>query len=151
MTSEVMAAMTSEVIDGPPPRSHDAAMTEDQTDRFIADYMAMWHEPDPVRRRARVVALWAPDAENVTRRFVVRGLDEIAARVDRAHQEWVADKGFVFRPAGNTSAHNHLIKFVWEMVPGAGGPVDSRGLDIFVLTADDKIRALYQFAEPLPR
>ena len=35
------------------------------------------------------------------------------------------------------------------MVPRAGGPVDSRGLDIFVLTDDGRIRALYQFAEPL--
>lgn len=126
-------------------------MTEDHVDRFLADYMAMWHEPDPARRRERVTALFAPDAENTTRRFIVRGLEEIGARVDRAYQEWVSDKGFVFRPAGNTAAHNHLIKFVWEMVPRAGGPVDSRGLDIFVLAPDDKIRALYQFAEPLPR
>src|SRR5262245_49459072 len=108
-------------------------MTQDQLETFLARYVAMWHEPDADRRRGIVASLGADDAENVTRRFDVRGLDAIAARVMRAHDEWVAAKGFVFRPAGSADAHHNVVKFLWEMVPKAGGAVEARGLDIFVL------------------
>jgi hypothetical protein len=125
-------------------------MDQMQLDNFIGRYMGMWHETDSERRRASVVELWADDAENVTRRFVVRGLQEITLRVDRAHQEWVVSKGFMFRPSGNTDTHNNLIKFFWEMLPQDGGALEARGLDIFVLRDDGRIRSLYQFAEALP-
>ena len=111
----------------------------------------MWHEPDAARRRDIVRALWAEDAENYTRAFVARGMDDIVARVNRAHEEWVAAKGFVFRPAGNTDTHNHAIKFFWEMVPKDGGMPVARGLDIFVLGDEGRISALHQFTEPLEK
>jgi hypothetical protein len=120
-----------------------------EVDTFIASYIAMWHENDAQLRRKMVFELWAEDAENITRRFFVRGLAQILPRVDRAHQEWVASKGFMFRPAGNTDSHNNLIKFYWEMLPRSGGPVEARGLDIFVLNAKGKIQSLYQFPEAL--
>lgn len=124
-------------------------LNQNQLDDFITRYIGMWHESDPERRHQIVRDLWTEDAENITRRFAVRGLAEITSRVDRAHQEWVAAKGFMFRPAGNTDAHNNLIKFLWEMRPRGGGPAEARGLDIFVLNDDGRIRSLYQFAEPL--
>lgn len=117
---------------------------------FIARYVGMWHEPDAARRRAIVEQLWAPDAENTSRRFASRGLEDIVARVARAHDEWVAQKHFVFRPVGNTDAVGNVVKFFWEMVPRDGGAREALGLDIFVLQEDGRIRALYQFAEPLP-
>ena len=54
----------------------------------------------------------------------------------------------MFRPADNTDAHHHVIKFFGEMLPKADGPIEARGLDIFVLREDGRIRALYQFSEP---
>jgi len=124
-------------------------MDQAQLDRFIARYLGMWHEGDTPRRHEMVLGLWAEDAENITRRFVVRGLAEILPRVDRAHQEWVASKGFMFRPSGSADTHNNLVKFPWEMLPRSGGPVQARGLDVFVLQEDGRIRSLYQFSEPL--
>jgi hypothetical protein len=93
--------------------------------------------------------LWTRDAENVTSKFVIRGIDEILSRVSRAHDEWVASKGYIFEPAGNTDNHHNLIKFVWQMVPKGGGPAAAKGLDIFVLTGEGRIQALYQFNEPI--
>jgi len=120
-----------------------------ERDNFLNRYMAMWHEPDAVKRRALVEDLWAGDAENLTRNFTVRGTEAIVARVAKAHEEWVARQGFIFRPGGPTDGHNHLIRFTWEMVPRAGGAAQARGLDIFVLDEDGRIRSLYQFAQPL--
>jgi len=120
-----------------------------ERERFLGRYMAMWHEPDAARRQALVQELWAGDAENITRNFTARGMEAIVARVAKAHDEWVARQGFIFRPAGHADGHNHLIRFTWEMVPGVGGPAQARGLDVFVLGEDGRIRSLYQFAEPL--
>jgi hypothetical protein len=125
-------------------------MDQVQRDAFLQRYMAMWHEPDPARRRAIVESLFAEDAENVTQRSVNRGVAEVCARVTRAYDEWVAQKGFVFRSAERTAEHHGIIKFVWHMVPRAGGKVDSIGLDVMVLGPDGRIRTLYQFAEPAP-
>lgn len=125
-------------------------MDTTQRDSLLARYMGMWHETDAARRHAIVQGLFAADAENFTRTMQVRGVDQITGRVDRSHTEWVASRGFVFRPTGNTDAHNHLIKFHWEMVPRAGGTAEARGLDILVLAPDGRIQALYQFNEPLP-
>lgn len=123
-------------------------MDKKQLDEFITRYVSMWHEPDSARRRDLVVGLWAEDAENYTHKFVVRGIDEIIARVTRAHEEWVASKGYVFQPAGNTDSHHNLVKFFWQMLPKTGGPIVAQGLDVFVLREDGRIRALYQFSEP---
>jgi len=123
-------------------------MDQQQLDRFIARYVAMWHEPDAARRRAIVQELWAADGENRSRRFDIRGYDAIVARVKRAHDEWVAEKGFVFRPSGNTDTFDGVVKFFWEMVPKDGGAREALGLDLFVLQDDGRIRSLYQFVEP---
>ena len=97
-------------------------------DTFIQTYMAMWHEPDAARRRAMVADLFAGDAHNITSRSEQRGIDGISARVKRAHDEWVAQKNFVFVPAGNTSAQYNLVKFFWHMVPKCGGKIEAMGL-----------------------
>jgi hypothetical protein len=124
-------------------------LNQTQLDDFIARYIGMWDESDAERRHDIVHDLWSVDAENITRRFTARGMAEIIARVDRAHQEWVASKGFMFRPAGNNDTHNNLVKFFWEMLPRGGGPIEARGLDIFVLNDDGRIKSLYQFSEQL--
>ena len=122
-------------------------MDQDQLSRFINRYVSMWHEAEPTRRREIVLSLFAEDAENYTRKLAAHGTEEIIARVTRAHEDWVACKGFVFRPAGNTDAHHQVVKFFWEMLPKVGGPIEARGLDIFVLREDGRILALYQFSE----
>lgn len=121
-----------------------------QLDSFVTRYMAMWHEPDAAKRRAIVADLFAEDAHNITSRSEQRGIDGITARVKRAHDEWVAQKNYVFVPAGNTSAQYNLVKFFWHMVPKGGGKIEALGLDVFVMNEAGKIAALYQFNEPTP-
>lgn len=127
-----------------------ANMDDRELARFIERYVAMWHEPDPVRRRETVAELFAEDAENYTRRSVYRGIEAITLRVAHAHEEWVRSRGQIFEPTTNTEAHHHLVKFFWQMRPTDGGPALSVGLDVFVLDGTSKIRALYQFIEPTP-
>lgn len=120
------------------------------TNAFLTRYMAMWHEPDAARRREIVAALFAADGECYTGKSASRGIDEVAARVTRSHDQWVAQKGYRFQPAGNTDRHHHVLKFFWHMLPKGGGKVEAMGLDLFVFDADGRVRTLYQFNEPTP-
>jgi hypothetical protein len=88
------------------------------------------------------VNLFTDDAEDYTAKSVSKGIDEICARVKRAYDDWVAAKSFIFLPTENIDEHHNIVKFFWKMVPKDGGPVESIGLDIFVLNDDGKIRAL---------
>ncbi len=117
-----------------------------QTNDVITRYLSMWHEPDADRRHAIVQGLWADDAENISRRFIVRGIADIIQRVDRAHLEWVQAKRCIFRATDQLDAHNNLIIFPWEMVPRDGGQAEARGQDVFVLNEAGRIRSLYHFA-----
>jgi hypothetical protein len=125
-------------------------MNEAKVNEFVGQYVGMWHEADPARRREVVRSLFAEDAEDYTKNIAARGLDEIYARVTRAHDEYVAGKAYVFQQTGNTDEHHHVIKFFWKMLPRDGGPIVSRGLDILVLREDGRIRTLYQFLEADP-
>lgn len=125
-------------------------MNQHQLETFIARYIAMWNERDAGLRHTLASELWAADAENITRSFTAAGWEQILQRVDKAHAEWVARLNFIFRPAGRSDSHNNLVRFHWEMVPGAGGPVEARGLDILVFDNAGKIRFLYQFPDAAP-
>ncbi|MEO8057907.1 MAG: hypothetical protein ABI671_06245 [Burkholderiales bacterium] len=113
---------------------------------IIERYLSMWNESDPDRRHEIVKGLWADDGENVSRRFDIRGVDEIVRRVDQAHTDWVQSKGFIFKAAGAADSHNHLILLPWEMAPRKGGMPEARGTDVFVLNGDGRIQSLYHFA-----
>ena len=125
-------------------------MEPEQLNKFIEKYVSMWHESDPIRRHHIDAELWTEDGEDFTSTLTARGIDEISERVSRAYDEWVAQKGFIFQPSGNTDSHHHVIKFFWKMLPKDGGPTVSIGLDIFVMAPDGRVRVLYQFSEPNP-
>jgi hypothetical protein len=132
----------------------------DATD--LADrYVAVWNEPDHDRRRAAVHALWSDDAIHtlvppqemrdraaelgVAVDLEARGHDSLEERVARAHDEFVARGGYLFRPAGEAQRLRDLVKLRWEMVQG--DEVAVAGLQILLLDDDGRIRRDYQFVE----
>lgn len=128
--------------------STESNLREFNVTEFLDRYIAMWHEPDTNRRRSIIKELFASDAIDVLRSLEARGYDAIETRVTNAHEKWVRDGGFVFRPVGNVGMHHNVLKFSWEMAPTAGGNVASVGFDFFILGHDRRIRILYQFGEP---
>ena len=123
-------------------------MNQEQLNQMVDCYISMWHERDAGSRRKIVERLFTEDAENYTSKIAARGHDEIVARVLRSHEAYVVSKDCVFRSARPADELHGVVRFVWEMAPRAGGPIEARGLDIFVLAADGRVRALYQFKEP---
>jgi hypothetical protein len=115
---------------------------------IVNRYIALWHEPDPARRRAAVAAFWRPDGACLSASIEARGYEELEARVARAHQRWVVDEGCLFRARGEVAGHHGAVKFAWEMVPREGGEVISLGRDFFLVDDDGRVHVVYQFVEP---
>ena len=78
----------------------------DRTDRtdtpdigtLLDEYIAVWHDTDPERRRAEIERLWAPDAVYANGESIYRGHAQIAAGITKSHDAWVAT-GNSFGPA----------------------------------------------------
>ncbi|MFE0459868.1 hypothetical protein ACFW1A_11515 [Kitasatospora sp. NPDC058965] len=133
------------------------------TEQQLADrYAAVWTEPDPVRRREAIERLWSEDAEHLLQPPVeireaaarvgfdrsvltARGHDELAVRVGRAHQEFVAPGEFTFRARQDAVRLRDVVKFGWEMVSAVGDDVVGGGVEFVVLGEDGRITLDYQF------
>src|SRR4051812_34273607 len=104
-------------------------------DEFIDQYVALWHEPDPARRRAAVEQVWTSDADHLTQNLEAHGTDEITERVAKAYERFVSGGDYSFRPRGDAQSHHDTITFHWEMVDTAG-VIAGAGLDVFLLAPD---------------
>jgi hypothetical protein len=116
-------------------------------DGILERYVAVWNNPDPVRRRAEIDALWAEDAYFANARFEYRGHDEIAVGIGRSHDAWVGT-GHVFRAAGSAADHHGAAKLVWHMFGPDGGAPVSTGTNFIRFTAGGQIASDHQFVDP---
>lgn len=117
---------------------------------LVDRYVAVWNEPDAEHRRKGIEQLWAEDGVHFTPSLEARGYKALEARVAGAYEKWVKEGGFVFRSAKNVETHHDGVRFNWEMVPAAGGPVAAVGFDFLVLGDDGRIRLDYQFLDRPP-
>lgn len=132
---------------------------------LAARYIAVWTEPDPVRRRAAVEELWAPGGchilhppEEIRTEAARLGFDTvelratghaaIELRVERAFQEFVAPGEFTFRACEDAVLLADTVKLNWEMVQLSTGESVGGGVDFLILDADGLIQSDYQFPGP---
>jgi len=120
-------------------------MNPDKASELAQRYVEVWHETDPVARRAAIEALWAPGGEHYVRTIAVRGYDELEQRVTGSHEKNVRDGGYRFRVAGDPQELHDAVTFHWEMLPAAGGEIESTGFVFLLLDADGRILCDYQF------
>jgi uncharacterized protein len=125
----------------------------DPADRYadpadLADrYAAVFNEPDPAARRAQIAALWSQEAQMYTATAGYTGATAIEARVAAAHQTYVAGQGYLFRPLGPAQAHHDGVRIRWEMVPAAGGPAASTGVQFLLMDQSGLVRHDHQFLD----
>jgi len=83
----------------------------------IADrYLAVWSEPDPAKRRAAVVALWAPDGvEFVDGGVQHREHDGLDARVREAYEAFIATGEYALTSPGDVSSHDDIVTFTAQL------------------------------------
>jgi len=117
---------------------------------IVARYLAVWNELDAEARRAAIPALWAPDGTEFVHEVQYRGYAELEARVDRAHQAFVANGKYTVAGAGDVTWHGDIVTFTAQLVTPAG-EVDWASRVFLLLDADGRIREDYQLTiKPLP-
>ncbi|MES5818504.1 hypothetical protein [Streptomyces sp. RG80] len=137
-------------------------MTETNPQDLARDYIAQWNLADAAERRAAIERLWAEDGRHILQPPVeireiaaglgfdhttleARGHDAIETRVTRSYEEFVEQKGFVFRAHGDAVRLQGLVKFNWQAVAAETGDVLGGGLEILVLDDDGRISIDYMF------
>ena len=117
---------------------------------LLADYVAVWNETDPERRRAGVERLYAPDAVYMFyRRDPIRGHAAIIEQMTYTHSIY-DPLGYVFRSSHNADGHHNVVRFNWVMVAEESGEMEMSGQDVLVLGPDGRIKSDYQFHDRLP-
>lgn len=118
---------------------------------LAALYVQVWNETDPLRRRASIERLWIPAGEHRVRARQAIGYEELEARVAQSHARNVAERGYLFRPAGEVQVLHDAVLFHWEMFrPEQPQVVEATGLQFLRLAPDGRIAADYQFILPTP-
>ncbi|MGD9694041.1 MAG: nuclear transport factor 2 family protein [Thermoleophilia bacterium] len=120
-------------------------MSDATTNEFDRRYLATWTEPDARRRRAAVESLWATDGRMVVapHGLTLRGVDQIAAHVDRVHEENIAGRGLTFAYDQRAEADEALM-LRWSMLAPDGGVV-GRGVDVVFRDGEGAVRTVYMF------
>jgi hypothetical protein len=122
-------------------------LAEERHAALAGRYAAIFNEPDPEARRKEVAALWSPEARMYTGAAGYTGTAEIEARVTAAHQTYVAEQDYLFRPLGPAQVHHDGVRVRWEMVPAADGPATSTGVQFLLLTPSGQIHHDHQFLD----
>jgi hypothetical protein len=124
--------------------------TQTNAAEIVDRYVAMWNESDIDKRRLAIVELWAPDARHLAKSHDCRGYAMIEDRVTRSYAASVAPGINTFRHAGNIDAHHNIVRFNWHMVRKATDEIAAVGFEMLVLDESGRIKADYQFNDPLP-
>lgn len=106
-------------------------------------YLAAWNEREPAARRARVAAVFAPDASYLDPLMQGAGIDGIDAMIGAAQQQF-ATHHFALR--GTPDGHNDVVRFGWTLHAADGKPV-AHGLDIASVTLDGRLADVTGFLD----
>ena len=117
-----------------------------KTNQTASEYLAIWNETDPTRRRAAIDALYTEDCHYADPIAVVNGRDALDGLIAGVQKQFV---GFTFTLAGAVDAHHGQMRFTWNAAPkGAAEPVVV-GFDVVVLDGH-RIRSVYGFLDKVP-
>jgi hypothetical protein len=138
----------------------------DDLHAFADRYLALWNEPDPAQRRARIAELFAPGGGQVLAdppqevravadhhqfpapTLAVHGHGALDARVTRAYELFVAPGEYRFAAAAEpTRLLDHVVALPWTMVSTADGSpaVGVNGVNLLHLDEDGRIATDYLF------
>lgn len=113
--------------------------------KTINDYLAIWNETDPFRRRAAIDALFADGCRYVDPLASVTGQEQLDGLIGGVQKQFA---GFTFTLRGSVDAHHDQARFTWQAGP-SGAPDVVIGFDVVVLD-HGKITAVYGFLDKVP-
>jgi hypothetical protein len=117
---------------------------------LVENYVALWNEGNPARRREGIAALWAEGGAHFTRSIAAEGHALIEARIAKAYDEFVGSGQFTFVSAGNVDGHHQGVRFNWHMVSTTDHRIAAVGFDFLLLDEEGRIRSDHQYTDPTP-
>jgi hypothetical protein len=114
------------------------------TDTLVNNYIAMWNETDPQRRRELVADTVTEDAEYVDPVMEGGGIDGITEMIGAAQSQF---PGHRFALVAGPEAHHDRLRFTWSLATDGGAPV-AVGVDFVSLGDDGRMRSITGFLEP---
>jgi hypothetical protein len=88
---------------------------ENGTAEVVERYVAVWNESESESRRTAVEALWNSDAAEFVEATAFRGHDELSARINRAHEQFVASGLYTATAAADVSRHDDIVTFTIQL------------------------------------
>lgn len=145
--------MTSEVIDRPTPVFYgcpirSAPMKENimtDVNTIARNYIDLWNERTPGRRREMLAANWTSDARYVDPLMSGDGYDRVDALIAGVQQRF---PDFKFRLIGEPNGFGDHLRFSWGLGPD-GGDSPIKGTDFAVLS-NGRIRSITGFLDQVP-
>lgn len=113
---------------------------------LIDRYIAAWNETDETKRRQLVSQIWTTDSSYVDPLMQAEGRDGIHAMIARLQQQF---PGLRFRRVTEVDAHNHCLRFGWELGPESGPPVGG-GVDFGTISEGGLLRTIVGFLDYSP-
>ena len=110
----------------------------------INTYIAAWNETDDVRRLELVTRAWAPDATYVDPLMSGEGHRGIDAMIAAAQEQF---PGHRFELSFGPDAHNHQVRFAWQLYGPDGGDPVAAGADFAALAGDGRLASVVGFLE----
>jgi SnoaL-like protein len=114
------------------------------TDTVVNNYIAMWNETDPDRRRALVAETVTEDADYVDPLMEGAGVEGISTMIGAAQAQF---PGHRFTLVAGPEAHHDRVRFTWSLVADGDAPV-AVGVDFASLAGDGRMRSITGFLEP---
>lgn len=113
------------------------------TDTLVNNYIAMWNETDPGRRRELVAETVTDDADYVDPVMEGAGIDGISTMIAGAQSQF---PGHRFVLVAGPEAHHDRVRFTWSLAADGGAPV-AIGVDFVDLADDGRMRSITGFLE----
>jgi hypothetical protein len=110
----------------------------------VDNYIAMWNELCPERRRAIIAETWTDDASYLDPIMEGEGHAGIDAMVAGAQQQF---PGHRFELSAGPDTHHDRVRFAWRLVGADGGEPVAAGVDFATLGDDGRLRAVTGFLE----
>ncbi|KAA0892498.1 nuclear transport factor 2 family protein [Pusillimonas sp. ANT_WB101] len=114
--------------------------------KIATQYVRIWNESDPARRRILIEQTFTPQARYIDPLMQSAGHDALDAMIGAAQGQF---SGLWFSVSGKADGHHDVVRFSWSLGAGDTEPVAS-GTDIAVVAADGRIDQLTGFLDKMP-
>lgn len=124
-------------------------------DRIVADYVAVWSEPDATARARAVAALWAPDGVEFVEGTRFRDHAGLVDRVAEAHQLFVASGEYHVTKDDQVTVHGDIVVLTLRLTraegPGAGEVAWAARAFLLLDDAGRIVEDYHLTVQPLPQ